>query len=104
MPDDYEGDGKADIAVFHRASGNWHIRYSSGIQWQVLTYGWAGTIPVQADYDGDGITDRAIYHPPTGNWSIRRSSIGTEAEFQLGGPGHVPVLPYPMIYAWFGLP
>ena len=104
VPGDYEGDGKADIAVYHRASGNWHIRYSSGIQWQVPHFGWAGTIPVQADYDGDGIADLAIYHPATGNWSILRSATGTLAEFQLGGPGQIPVLLCPLIHAWFGLP
>ncbi|HRT06362.1 MAG TPA: hypothetical protein P5204_11755, partial [Kiritimatiellia bacterium] len=104
VPGDYDGDGRADIAVYHRATGNWHIRYSSGIQWQVLNYGWAGTIPVQADYDGDGTTDRAIYHPATGNWSIRRSSEGADAEFQLGGPGQIPVLLCPLIHSWFGLP
>ena len=104
VPGDYEGDGKADIAVYHRASGNWHIRYSSGIQWQVPHFGWAGTIPVQADYDGDGIADLAIYHPATGNWSILRSATGTLAEYQLGGPGQIPVLPLPLIHSWFGLP
>lgn len=90
--------------MYHRASGNWHIRYSSGIQWQVPHFGWAGTIPVQADYDGDGIADLAIYHPATGNWSILRSATGALAEFQLGGPGQIPVLPLPLIHSWFGLP
>lgn len=90
--------------MFHRASGNWHIRYRTGIQGQVLNHGWAGTIPGQADADGEGITDRAIYPPATGNGSIRRSADNADAELQHGGAGHAPVLPYPLIHAWFGLP
>lgn len=70
---DYDGDGRADLAVYHPATGKWHIRSLTraltppeGISW-----GFAGTIPVPGDYDGDGKSDLAVYHPDTGKWHIR---------------------------------
>jgi hypothetical protein len=47
---DSDGDGKADIAVCHSASGLWFIKPSlSGADYYV-SYGGAGYVPINLDY------------------------------------------------------
>ena len=79
---DYDGDGKADIAVYR--DGTWYILRSS--DGEVAATGWGGKaedIPVPTDYDGDRKTDIAIYR--NGEWYILRSSDGGVTYVQLGG-------------------
>ena len=100
---DYDGDGKADVAVFTQSNAQWKIMYSAGGS-LTLEYGWSAVLPVVADYDGDGKADIAVYHPPTGMWYILQSSTGRRRDVQFGGSEAQPVLLYPMIHSWFGLP
>ena len=103
VPGDYDGDGKADLAVLSRATSKWCINYSNGGS-LILPFGYKTLTPVQADYDGDGATDVAMYHPSSGSWFIRQSTSLTTRKVVLGGPDRIPVLLYPQIYSWFGLP
>ena len=79
---DYDGDGKADIAVYR--DGVWFIiRSSDG---GVTATGWGGALadlPVPADYDGDGKADLAVYR--NGSWFIVRSSNGLPTGIDWGG-------------------
>jgi len=73
---DFDGDGVADIAVYHRAAGNWFIRESADGASRLQNWGWGEAVPVAGDFDGDGVTDVAVYHRPAGDWYIQESSTG----------------------------
>ena len=81
MAADYDGDRKAEIAVFRRATGAWWIRGQARID-----YGSPGDIPVPADYDGDGKADIGVYRPRTNTWLIR--NLVTQP---FGAPGYLPM-------------
>ena len=62
VPGDYDGDGRADLAVYRPTTGVWYIRPSGGAASVAIPFGAAhlGDVPVPADYDGDGVTDLAV--------------------------------------------
>jgi hypothetical protein len=90
---DYDGDGKADVAVFRPSSGSWFIIPSSNPGGMIeQQWGAFGDIPVPGDYDGDGKTDIAIWRPSTGTWFIMPSSKpGTFVAQQWGMSGDMLV-------------
>ncbi len=88
---DFDGDGRADIGVYHPASGQWYIRRSSNGTLFQLGWGWSESLPVPGNFDGDGLTDIAVYHPGSGNWYIRRSSNGTLWQLNWGWSEALPV-------------
>jgi len=78
VPADYDGDGRADIAVWRPDTGEWFVLNSSQNYDQdkasVYRWGKLGDVPVQQDYDGDGRTDFAIFRSIERNWYIFESS------------------------------
>jgi hypothetical protein len=88
---DYDGDGRADIAVWRPATGEWFLLGSgSGFTAGQLLAQWgaasAGDVPVPGDYTGDGRADVAVFREPAGLWFLR--GLGS---IQWGGPGDVPI-------------
>ena len=86
---DFDGDGKADVAVFRPSTGNWFISGTSVSS--SYTWGGAGDVPVARDFDGDGKIDVAVFRPATGVWFIWQSRTQTGITYTWGGAGDIPV-------------
>jgi len=96
---DYDGDGKADPAVYQAKTGNWYVWLSGSDYGLVVADGWGGSAwtPVPANYDGDARVDLAVYQQNTGNWMFWLSSLGYMPRIDVpgwGGPEFVPVQAY----------
>jgi hypothetical protein len=88
---DFDGDGRADVAVFRPASGTWHVRHLGN--GSVARYQWGNATDVitPGDYDGDGISDIAVFRPSNGTWYIRYHASGGSMGFQWGNSRDRPV-------------
>ncbi|CAN5276277.1 hypothetical protein BH20ACI2_BH20ACI2_01160 [soil metagenome] len=70
VPADFDGDGKDDIAIWRRQTGNsgFYVIRSSDNTFSFTHIGQPGDDPlVVADYTGDGVDDPAIYRAGAGN-------------------------------------
>jgi len=80
---DYDGDGRADIAVFRPTTGLWAVRGVTN-----LYFGGPLDSPVSGDYDGDGTAEVAVYRGTTGLWAARgitRFYFGTSSDLPVPG-------------------
>lgn len=88
---DFDADGRADVAVWRPATGDWLVIQSSNSTVISMQLGASGDRIVPADYDNDNHTDHAVYTPSSGRWSIRKSATGETVRTFWGLAGDIPV-------------
>ncbi len=89
---DYDGDGKADVAVFRPLDPDLAMIYVNGIVPRGSpNFGGSLDIPFQGDVDGDGKTDLIVYRPSTLTFYIEQSAAGFE-QISFGAAGDIPVV------------
>jgi CSLREA domain-containing protein len=91
LSSDYDGDGKADPALWSAPDGTWRILRSSDSQTVNQHWGTAGDVPLLGDYDGDGKSDLAVFRPADATFYVKRSSDGAALIKQWGLRTDVPV-------------
>jgi hypothetical protein len=79
---DFDGDGRADVAVFRMSNNTWYILGQGPVE-----YGQVADVPVPADYNGDGKAEIAVFRPSNSTWYIR--GVGS---FTYGQAGDIPVV------------
>ena len=97
---DYDGDGKADLALYRPRDSTWHLRSRAGMM-RTVQWGRVGDVPVPGDFDGDGLADIALWRPADGTWYVLPSSANYDGQraftIQFGQGGDIPVLGVPWI-------
>ncbi len=88
---DFDGDGKADLAIWRPSTATFWIYNSANGSTTTKQWGAATDLPVPGDYDGDGQTDIAVWRPSTGVWIVLNSSNGATVTGQWGNSTDVPV-------------
>ncbi len=71
---DFDGDRRADQAVFRPATGVWYIN-RSGSGFNAFGFGQNGDKAISSDFDGDGLSDAAVYR--SGIWYRLMSATNT---------------------------
>lgn len=109
QPDDYTGDGKADIVV-NRSGGPvadgavWYIRdTATGQAVPPVSFGISdpafvnGDVPCRGNYDGDQRADVCVWRPSTSTFYYLRSSDGVLGAQQWGVPSATE---FPLAIQW----
>ncbi len=88
---DYDGDRRADYAVFRLSSGTQFVNRSSNNSFFSVNFGISTDVQVPGDYDGDRRADIAVWRPSNGVFYVLRSSDNVVQYYQFGLNGDEPV-------------
>jgi glucose/arabinose dehydrogenase/phenylpyruvate tautomerase PptA (4-oxalocrotonate tautomerase family) len=93
---DFTGDGRADVAIHDRLTGDWYVGVSTGTGFRIEPwanrFGNRGNVVEEVlvgDFTGDGKADVAIHDKQTGDWFVGVSTgTGFRIEHWAGGFGN----------------
>ncbi|MFI5913097.1 GH25 family lysozyme [Dactylosporangium sp. NPDC051541] len=92
---DFDADGKSDIALFRPSAGQWNIKSAArGVQlYGSYPYGGGDDVALTGDFDNDGYTDIALFRKTTGQWNIKSVKRGVQlyASYPYGGGDDTPL-------------
>ena len=93
MPGDYDGVGKAEIAVYNPANSQWLVASPGATSAHVVaTFGGSTDIPVPGQYDNIAlaaagkaeVTEAAVWRPSTGQYFIHGANGTRIVQFAVG--------------------